>query len=90
MEKIMSEIIISNILIILAIGIIIQAIKNIIPDNATKYLELISVVLGVVLTMAYHGIVLTYALNGVIVGFAAGKMYDKIVDSIIKHIKSID
>lgn len=85
MEKLMTEIVVSNLLIVLAIGLTIEAIKKFIPDSFKKYLELVAIICGIVLTMAYHGFVLIYALNGVVVGFAAGKLYDKIVDAVFKN-----
>lgn len=87
MENFINNLVVSNILIVVALVAILQAIKKILPENGYKYLELIAIVIGAIATVLYNGASIESILNGVVLGLASGKLYDKIVDSVFNQFK---
>lgn len=87
MENFINNLVVSNILIVVALVAILQAIKKILPENAYKYLELIAIVFGAIATVAQNGLSVESVLNGIVLGLAAGKLYDKMVDSVFNQFK---
>lgn len=66
--------------ITLVVGIIIQAIKGLVPDSWAKAIPLISLLLGVIVgagyTLARGGDVVTGAVTGFFAGATASGLYD--------------
>lgn len=87
MGEFINNLVVANLLIVVALVAILQAIKKILPENAYKYLELIAIVLGAIATVMYKGFSVESVLNGIVLGLASGKLYDKIVDSVFNQFK---
>lgn len=87
MGEFINNLVVANLLIVVALVAILQAIKKILPESLYKYLELIAIVLGAIATVMYKGFSVESVLNGVVLGLAAGKLYDKIVDSVFNQFK---
>ena len=75
--NIIQELIISNILTVVALVAVLEAIKKLIP---TKYIELTALILGSVVTILIKGLTPESIINGIVIGLASCKLYDKILD----------
>ncbi|WP_455258272.1 hypothetical protein [Peptoniphilus asaccharolyticus] len=53
MGEFINNLVVANLLIVVALVAILQAIKKILPENAYRYLELIAIVLGAIATVMY-------------------------------------
>lgn len=80
--KFIDELIQNNLLIVFALIAILQAIKQVLPKEAFKYLDLMAIGFGIIATGFVNGFDVTAVLNGIILGLASGKLYDKLSDSI--------
>ncbi|MDY2987651.1 MAG: hypothetical protein SOR77_08475 [Peptoniphilus sp.] len=87
MENFISNLVVANMLIVVALVGVLQSIKKVMPESAYKYLELIGIFLGALATIAQNGVSIESVLNGIVLGLAAGKLYDKIVDSVFNQFK---
>lgn len=87
MGEFINNLVVANLLIVVALVAILQAIKKILPESLYKYLELIAIVLGAIATVMYKGFSVESVLNGIVLGLASGKLYDKIVDSVFNQFK---